>query len=95
MSNPAKIECAYLSFSVVLYTAALTRLDRYDGMCIKAHPVMAACIQEVIKDQPFRLPIVHDRRNKPNEVGIWDLQSTFTEIVVFTDLAAPSGSEQF
>lgn len=84
-----KIPCLKFGFTVGVYSLALAHLDRYDGMVIKAHPVMAAIIAEVIRELPFRLPVVSDRRNQPNEVSIHDMSSTGTEVLTFEDLAVP------
>jgi hypothetical protein len=93
--QPIKVPCFMFPFSVPIYQIGLSYLHRYDGMCIKAHPVVAAIIQDVIKDQQFRLPIVPDHRNRPNEVAILDLSSTGAAVVEFEALGTPSGCEAF
>lgn len=86
------VQCFNMAFNVRFYATALSHLDRYDGMCIKAHPVMAALIAEEIKGQPFRLPVVPDQRNLPGEVQIIDMASTGREVVIFEMLGIPEQS---
>jgi hypothetical protein len=81
-------------FCVGIYTVGISHLYRYDGMCIKAHPVMAAIIADVIREQPFRLPIVPDKRNQLHEVEIIDMSSTGIAVVRFEGLAIPTGCEE-
>ena len=77
------------TFCLVNYAYALSLLHRYDGMVIKAHPIYAAIIAEIIREQPFKLPIVSDRRNRADEVEIVDVASMGVAVVRFEGLATP------